>query len=195
MPFQSLYEHIDIPQSNVLTYIFGNGSLLSNEPIWIDAKNPQKNLSPHQLLQWVRRLGLGLQRLGLKRGDVVMICTPNHIFVPVAYLGIAGSAHIFSGANPISTVPGMSQAGKQQELSPWFLKVSCKSSGSQADLSSQNWSISFPTPQQKSSLPIPPSSPTLSRPQPKWASPETASSSSQTRKTPSETASQTGDPS
>ncbi|PTB37701.1 uncharacterized protein TrAFT101_005423 [Trichoderma asperellum] len=105
MPFKSVYEHIDIPQSNVLTYIFGNGSLLSNEPIWIDAKNPQKNLSPHQLLQWVRRLGLGLQRLGLKRGDVVMICTPNHIFVPVAYLGIAGSGHIFSGANPISTVP------------------------------------------------------------------------------------------
>lgn len=108
MPFKSVYDHIDIPQSNVLTYIFGNGSLLSNEPIWIDAKNPQKNLSPHQLLQWVRRLGLGLQRLGLERGDVVMICTPNHIFVPVAYLGIAGSGHIFSGANPMSTVPGMS---------------------------------------------------------------------------------------
>ncbi|RFU77005.1 4-coumarate- ligase 2 [Trichoderma arundinaceum] len=108
MPFKSLYEHLDIPQTNVLTYLFGNGSAVSHDPIWIDAKNPEKSLSPHQLLLWVRRLGLGLQRLGLKRGDVAMICTPNHIFVPVAYLGIAGSGCIFSGANPVFTVPELS---------------------------------------------------------------------------------------
>jgi acyl-coenzyme A synthetase/AMP-(fatty) acid ligase len=113
MPSKSLYDHIDIPQTNILTHLFGNGSIVSHEPIWIDAKNPEKSLSPYQLLQWVRRLGLGLQRLDLKREDVVMICTPNHIFVPVAYLGIAGSGCIFSGANPISTVPGMLSSKKQ----------------------------------------------------------------------------------
>jgi 4-coumarate--CoA ligase len=35
-----------------------------------------------------------------------MILTPNHIFVPVAYLGIVGSKRIFSGANPAYTVSG-----------------------------------------------------------------------------------------
>lgn len=34
-----------------------------------------------------------------------MIYTPNHIFVPVAYLGIVGSCRAFSAANPIYTVP------------------------------------------------------------------------------------------
>lgn len=33
-----------------------------------------------------------------------MIYTPNHIFVPAAYLGIVGSCRAFSAANPIYTV-------------------------------------------------------------------------------------------
>lgn len=32
-----------------------------------------------------------------------MVLTPNHIFVPVAYLGITGAGRIFSGANPVYT--------------------------------------------------------------------------------------------
>ncbi|TIC90915.1 putative 4-coumarate--CoA ligase 3 [Colletotrichum higginsianum] len=34
-----------------------------------------------------------------------MMCTPNQIFVPVAYLGIVSVGCIFSGANPAYTVP------------------------------------------------------------------------------------------
>lgn len=48
---------------------------------------------------------MGLDRLGIKHGDIVMIYTPNTIFVPVAYLGIVGSCRAFSAANPIYTVP------------------------------------------------------------------------------------------
>jgi hypothetical protein len=44
--------------------------------------------------------------MGSKPDEVVMIFTPNHIFVPVAYLGIVGSKRIFSGANPAYTVSG-----------------------------------------------------------------------------------------
>jgi acyl-CoA synthetase (AMP-forming)/AMP-acid ligase II len=105
MPFTSPYPHLDIPQTNLLSYLFGQGAV-SDEPLWLDCRDTSKNLSPRQLLKWVRRLGFGLERLGLGRDDVVMICTPNHIFVPVAYLGIVGSGCIFSGANPAYTEPG-----------------------------------------------------------------------------------------
>lgn len=50
---------------------------------------------------------MGLDRMGSKTGDVVMVFTPNHIFVPVAYHGIVGSKRIFSGSNPAYTVSGM----------------------------------------------------------------------------------------
>ncbi|KAJ6164087.1 hypothetical protein N7470_002759 [Penicillium chermesinum] len=56
------------------------------------------------MLSWVRRLGLGLDNLGVPKGEVIMILTPNHLFVPVAYQGIVGSSRIFSGANPAYTV-------------------------------------------------------------------------------------------
>lgn len=108
MPVTSPYPVLDIPQKNVLSYLFGDAPA-SEEPLWLDSKNPdEKNLSPKQLLQWVRRLSYGLERLGVQRGDVVMICSPNSIFVPVAFLGIVGAGYIFSGANPAYTVPGTS---------------------------------------------------------------------------------------
>lgn len=106
MVFNSPYPPLDIPKTNLLSYLFPKGSTPSDVPIWIDCKDDKINLSPKQMLQWVKRLGFGLQNLGLKRGDVVMICTPNQIFVPVAYLGIVSVGCVFSGANPAYTVPG-----------------------------------------------------------------------------------------
>ncbi|KAA6414732.1 MAG: 4-coumarate- ligase [Lasallia pustulata] len=100
MPEKSRFQ-IDIPGTDVLTYLFPPGSKPSDVPIWIDAVEPDKrSLSPKQLLGWVKRLGLGLKRLGLKQEDVVMIYSANHIFVPVAYLGVTGGGYIFSGCNP-----------------------------------------------------------------------------------------------
>ena len=106
MPFKSTFPSLDIPQVDILSYLFPEDESLSETPIWINSDKPEDNLSPKQLLQWVKRLAVGLDKLGVKRGEVVMIFTPNHIFVPVAYLGIVGSGRVFSGANSIYTVSG-----------------------------------------------------------------------------------------
>lgn len=106
MTYSSPYPSLDIPQTNILDYIFPANEKPSEEPLWLDSKDDRHSLSPSQALQWVKRLAYGLERLGLKQGEVAMIYTPNHIFVPVAYLGIVGAGLIFSGANPSYTVPG-----------------------------------------------------------------------------------------
>ncbi|BCS17229.1 acyl--CoA ligase [Aspergillus puulaauensis] len=103
MAYSSVFPPLDIPRSNILSYLYPANQTVSNQPIWIDANDPNNSLSPRQMLSWVRRLGYGLDRLGVGKGEVVMIYTPNHIFVPVAYQGIVGSGRIFSGANPIYT--------------------------------------------------------------------------------------------
>ncbi|KAJ6104511.1 hypothetical protein N7523_010831 [Penicillium sp. IBT 18751x] len=103
--FKSVFPSLEIPNTNILSYLYPTNQTVSDNPIWIDAQNPANSLSPRQMLSWVRRLGFGLDRLGVKKGEVVMIITPNHIFVPVAYQGIVGSGRIFSGANPTYTVP------------------------------------------------------------------------------------------
>ncbi|KAL2065236.1 hypothetical protein VTL71DRAFT_2905 [Oculimacula yallundae] len=107
MPFKSLFPDIEIPKVDLLTYAFPEGTTPSSDPLWHDTKDPSNTISPAQCLQWIKRLAVGLKKAGVKKGEVVMIFTPNHIFVPVAYLGISGTGHAFSGANPIYTVPEM----------------------------------------------------------------------------------------
>ncbi|KAK2608528.1 hypothetical protein QQS21_002874 [Conoideocrella luteorostrata] len=102
MPIKSQFPNLDIPQVDLLTYLFRDRKL-SDEPLWIKSGEREKNLSLKQALQWIKRLGSGLSQLGMEKGDVVLIFTPNHIFVPIAYLGIVGSGCIFSGASPSCT--------------------------------------------------------------------------------------------
>lgn len=106
MVIRSPYPDIAIPEQNILTYLFGSGGSLPEDPIWIDAADSTKYLSLRTALQWIKRLAVGLDRLGVKKDEVVMIVSPNHIFVPVAYLGVIGSGRIFSGANPAYTADG-----------------------------------------------------------------------------------------
>ncbi|KAL5363835.1 hypothetical protein BJX96DRAFT_187290 [Aspergillus floccosus] len=103
MSYKSVFAPLDIPSTNILSYIYPANEPLSDKPIWIDAANPAHCLSPRQMLSWVRRLGFGLDRLGIQKGEVVLILTPNHLFVPIAYQGIVGAGRIFSGANPAYT--------------------------------------------------------------------------------------------
>ena len=104
MVYKSPYGTLEIPETNILSYLFPRGSRPSEKPIWIDAKDASNSLSPRQALVWIRRLGNFLETLQIAKGEAVMMFTPNHIFVPVAYLGIVGAGRVFSGANPIYTV-------------------------------------------------------------------------------------------
>lgn len=107
MPERSPY-NIDIPSGNILSYLFPEGSTPSDKPLWIDSVDPQsKNLSQTQLLHWCKRLGHGLRsRYGLHDGDLVLMLSNNHIYVPVAYLGVTGAGLVFSGCNPTYTARG-----------------------------------------------------------------------------------------
>jgi acyl-coenzyme A synthetase/AMP-(fatty) acid ligase len=106
MPHKSLYPDISIPETDILSYLFPANETPSTEPIWIDSADTSISLSPMQALQWVKRLALGLERTGIEKGQVIMVYTPNHIFVPVAYLAIVSAGYSFSAGNPAYTLPG-----------------------------------------------------------------------------------------
>jgi acyl-CoA synthetase (AMP-forming)/AMP-acid ligase II len=106
MVLTSPLEPVEIPETDILTYLFPQGSAPSEDPLWLESSDPENSLSPKQALNWVKRLAIGLDRKGIQQQEAVMILTPNHIFVPAAYLGIVGSRRIFSAANPIYTVSG-----------------------------------------------------------------------------------------
>ena len=103
MPHKSKFPLLDIPRCNILSYLYPTNRPISTKPQWIDAADPSNSLSPAQMLSWIKRLAVGLDQLGVKKDAVVMVFTPNHIFVPMVYLGAAGSGRAFSGANPAYT--------------------------------------------------------------------------------------------
>ncbi|KAI6881737.1 4-coumarate-CoA ligase [Hortaea werneckii] len=99
MPQKSPFQ-LDIPQTDVLSYVYPEGKQPPDKPIWIDANDTSNSLSTRQALQWVKRLGMGLDKLGFGQNEAVMMFSSNHIFVPVLYLGVAGSGRLFTGCNP-----------------------------------------------------------------------------------------------
>lgn len=99
MPQDSIFQ-IDIPGSDVLSFVLPSGEAPSKKPIWINSEDTSKSISLAQLEVWVKRLGLGLQKMGLKQGDVVMVFSSSHIFMPVVYLGLPGAGFVFTGCNP-----------------------------------------------------------------------------------------------
>ncbi len=94
MPYKSKWPHLDIPNCNILSYLYPYDKPISNKPLWIDAAVPEKSLSPSQMLSWVKRLAVALDKLGIKKEQAVVVFTPNHIFVPMVYLAAAGDASV-----------------------------------------------------------------------------------------------------
>jgi acyl-coenzyme A synthetase/AMP-(fatty) acid ligase len=100
MLLQSSFPPLDPPKVNLLSYLFPTDEPVSDAPLWHDSEDPGICLSRRQLLHRLKKLAVGLDKLGVKAGEVVLIFTPNHVLVPVAYLGVGGSKRVFSGVNP-----------------------------------------------------------------------------------------------
>lgn len=95
MFMHSTFPDLHIPERNIVTELFPDTQPASDKPLWIDSKDPSHNLSPAQALVWARRLAVALDREKISQGSVVLLVTPNHIFIPAAYFGIVGSGRIF----------------------------------------------------------------------------------------------------
>ncbi|OAP57448.1 hypothetical protein AYL99_08186 [Fonsecaea erecta] len=129
MPYTSPYPPLDIPKCNILSYVFPPEKTPSDKPLWMDAENPSHSLSPAQMLLWVKRFAVGLDRLGVKQQQAVMVFTPNHIYVPMVYLAAAGSKRFFTGANPIYTVQEVAHQMKAIEAAVVLIHPSLLDTG------------------------------------------------------------------
>ncbi|KAI4112821.1 MAG: hypothetical protein LQ345_006085 [Seirophora villosa] len=103
MPFSSPFADLDIPKTNVLSYLFPKNKPAEDKKLWIDSQNPEESIGTLDLLQWVSRIGARLDRLGIHEGEVVLVHSTNHVLLPVIYLAIIANRRIFSGANPAYT--------------------------------------------------------------------------------------------
>ena len=93
---------VDIPRCSLQQWIFGSATgPIDDFRLFIDPERPDTNfltMSDYRLLS--KRVALGLQKVGLKPGDRVLVFSGNSIFYPSIFVGILASGGIFTGANP-----------------------------------------------------------------------------------------------
>ncbi|OBT57294.1 hypothetical protein VE04_03449 [Pseudogymnoascus sp. 24MN13] len=85
-------------------WLFEGRDYDQNKPIYIDANNPDRSLSAAQVKTFVLKIGSGLQKFGLQKGDCACVVSLNDIYYTPTYLGIISAGGIFTGANPGYTV-------------------------------------------------------------------------------------------
>ncbi|KAK5196566.1 hypothetical protein LTR96_004190 [Exophiala xenobiotica] len=98
MIFDSEY-HIDIPNEDILTFLFERTRFRPNDPIWLDAVNPDWHVTLSKARELTHRIGQGLRDLGIgaRRGaeDIVLSFIENQVMVAPTLLGVlcAGGIH------------------------------------------------------------------------------------------------------
>ncbi|EPE33543.1 Acetyl-CoA synthetase-like protein [Glarea lozoyensis ATCC 20868] len=93
----------EIPNVDLLTWIFGGPEYDQDKDIYIDALDSTRRTTNRQARSTVRKLIYGFKLLGIKPGDSVLVHSFSDIMYPILYLGIIGAGASFVGSNPGNT--------------------------------------------------------------------------------------------
>nr|ATG32161.1 4-coumarate:CoA ligase [Glehnia littoralis] len=103
--YRSLRPPLNLPKNSNLSmtsFLFRNISSYPHHPALIDS-NSNQTLTFTQLNSTVSKLSRGLQQLGVKKNDVVLIFSPNSLHFPVCFFGIINAGAIATTVNPSYT--------------------------------------------------------------------------------------------
>lgn len=98
MIFTSQY-HVDIPNEDILTFLFTRTPFKDDDPIWIDGLDPSLYVTLSKAKDLTLRIGHGLRALGIGesngREDIVLSFVENQAMVAPTLLGVlcAGGIH------------------------------------------------------------------------------------------------------
>lgn len=95
------------PNLSMVSFLFRNQSI-SDLIALVDAESGDA-MTFHQFKSSVAKVSAGLSRLGIKKGDVVLIFAPNSIHFPICFLGIIALGAIATTVNPMYTTSELSK--------------------------------------------------------------------------------------
>ncbi|KAH7012841.1 hypothetical protein EDB80DRAFT_761785 [Ilyonectria destructans] len=105
--YESPYQ-VDIPVTDVPTFVFSSSAQTRVQPQYFDADNPAENFSLEHAEKWVKRWAKGLQDFGIAVNDKVMLCSGNSLYFPILLWGVLASGGVFTGCSPTSSVTELS---------------------------------------------------------------------------------------
>ncbi|KAF4996270.1 hypothetical protein FDECE_12514 [Fusarium decemcellulare] len=129
--YESKYS-VDIPVVDLPTFIFSASIRTRSQPQYFDADNPSTNFSLEQAEKWVKRWAKGLQDLGLKPNDKVLLYSGNSLYFPVLFWGTIASGSVFTGCSPTSSVSELSYQLRDSEATLLLADPACLKTAIQA---------------------------------------------------------------
>eukprot|EP00253_Pinus_taeda_P032762 PITA_32762 len=103
--FRSLRPPLKLPKhenTDMVSFMFRNWSSYDHRLALADADSGEK-LSFREFKDKVRAVGSGLSQLGIRKGDVVLLFSPNSIYFPLCFFGIVSIGAVATTANPLYT--------------------------------------------------------------------------------------------
>lgn len=101
--YKSVYKPVSLPNEPVLDVVSFIFSKKHNGVSALVDSSSGLSISYRELLPLVKSVACGLQKMGVKQGDVVMILLPNSIYFPVILLGVMCMGAVVSTMNPLSS--------------------------------------------------------------------------------------------
>jgi acyl-CoA synthetase (AMP-forming)/AMP-acid ligase II len=100
---------VPIPPTDLFSYIVSSGTALSRKsPQYFDATSPSSNYNLEDAERMAKRFGCGLQSIGLRKQQKVLLYSGNDLFFPVVLWGVTAAGGVFTGASPTASAHGMS---------------------------------------------------------------------------------------
>ncbi|KAJ8648167.1 hypothetical protein MRB53_001190 [Persea americana] len=90
------------PSLSMVSFLFRNSSSYPDRTALADADSGE-TLTFNHLRSTIRRIAAGLSRLGIKKGDVVLLFAPNSVHFPICFLAIVSLGAVATTVNPLYT--------------------------------------------------------------------------------------------
>jgi acyl-CoA synthetase (AMP-forming)/AMP-acid ligase II len=100
--FASPYPDVEIPDLSVPEFVLAGGASRPDAPALVDGLSGE-TISHGELAYYVDRMAAALHARGLGKGDVVAVFSPNTIWYPVVFHGIAKAGCVMSPINALYT--------------------------------------------------------------------------------------------
>jgi acyl-CoA synthetase (AMP-forming)/AMP-acid ligase II len=100
--FASPYPDVEIPDLSVPEYVLAGGASRPDSPALVDGLSGE-TITHGELAFYVDRMAAALHAQGLGKGDVVAVFSPNTIWYPVVFHGIAKAGCVMSPINALYT--------------------------------------------------------------------------------------------
>lgn len=95
--------HVDIPNQDILTFLFSSDRFQDHDPVWIEASSPDIFITKGKARKLTQQIGSSLRERGIGRDDVVIHFVENQVMIAPTAFGILCAEAICATCAPTAT--------------------------------------------------------------------------------------------